>query len=337
MAAKYTNEASLIVAQAIIESAQLYVETLEDLKKQIEGCQIEYEQQASAATSAEVSRLQAELSKLQAAKNVLSNDASELNHQLSQLKESIRQKDVEIASLRQNQFSGEKKPRNSTGILDEIKILSKLQRQLKKERDFKKFRGVTISGSEAQARSLCSRNARRLRALHAVYGMCLGNTYKVIESRWAKESRHPLEDLVYLISQIQAEYGMTPKDPAYASLVPKPRVKSCKCNHAASGNAATQQQASNAATQPSGNTAATAAPNDPNAMYGLRISEGYSYQKLQMIKDFKEITGLGLKEAKDKVDNGPILYEGGLDLATANDYVRWMKARGHSLEIFPAE
>ena len=36
MAAKYTNEASLIVAQAIIESAQLYVETLEDLKKQIE-------------------------------------------------------------------------------------------------------------------------------------------------------------------------------------------------------------------------------------------------------------------------------------------------------------
>lgn len=331
MAAKYTNEASLIVAQAIIESAQLYVETLEDLKKQIEDCQIEYEQQASAATSAEVSRLQAE-------NNVLKNNASELAHELSQLKESIQQKDLEIASLRQNQFSGEKKPINGSGILAEIKILSKLQRQLKKERDFKKFRGVTISGSEAQARSLCSRNARRLRALHAVYGMCLGNTYKVTESRWAEESRHPLEDLVYLISQIQAEYGMTPKDPAYASLVPKPsRTKSCKCKHTASGNAATQQQTSNAATQPSGNTAATAAPNDPNAMYGLRISEGYSYQKLQMIKDFKEITGLGLKEAKDKVDNGPILYEGGLDLATANDYVRWMKARGHSLEIFPAE
>lgn len=330
MAAKYTNEASLIVAQAIIESAQLYVETLEDLKKQIEGCQIEYEQQASAATSAEVSRLQAELSKLQAAKNVLSNDASELAHELSQLKESIRQKDVEIASLRQNQFSGEKKPRNSTGILDEIKILSKLQRQLKKECEFKTFRGVRITASEAQAQSMCSRNARRLRALHAVYGMCLCNGYYTTESRSANE--------IYLISQIQAEYGMTPINPGYADLVPpKPRVKSCKCNHAASGNAATQQQASNAATQPSGNTAATAAPNDPNAMYGLRISEGYSYQKLQMIKDFKEITGLGLKEAKDKVDNGPILYEGGLDLATANDYVRWMKARGHSLEIFPAK
>jgi large subunit ribosomal protein L7/L12 len=55
--------------------------------------------------------------------------------------------------------------------------------------------------------------------------------------------------------------------------------------------------------------------------------------KLQVVKVVKDLTGLGLKEAKDLVDGAPKPVKEGVDKATADDLAAKLKEAGADVEI----
>ena len=55
--------------------------------------------------------------------------------------------------------------------------------------------------------------------------------------------------------------------------------------------------------------------------------------KLNVVKIVKDLTGLGLKEAKDLVDGAPKPIKEGVDKATADDLVAKLKEAGAEVEI----
>ncbi|QES87127.1 50S ribosomal protein L7/L12 [Rhizosphaericola mali] len=55
--------------------------------------------------------------------------------------------------------------------------------------------------------------------------------------------------------------------------------------------------------------------------------------KLGVVKVVKELTGLGLKEAKDLVDGAPKAVKEGVDKATADDLAAKLKEAGAEVEI----
>jgi len=55
--------------------------------------------------------------------------------------------------------------------------------------------------------------------------------------------------------------------------------------------------------------------------------------KLNVVKVVKELTGLGLKEAKDLVDGAPKPVKEGVDKATADDLVAKLKEAGAEVEV----
>jgi large subunit ribosomal protein L7/L12 len=55
--------------------------------------------------------------------------------------------------------------------------------------------------------------------------------------------------------------------------------------------------------------------------------------KLNVVKIVKDLTGLGLKEAKDLVDGAPKPIKEGVDKATADELVAKLKVAGADVEI----
>lgn len=55
--------------------------------------------------------------------------------------------------------------------------------------------------------------------------------------------------------------------------------------------------------------------------------------KLAVVKLVKDLTGLGLKEAKDLVDQAPKPLKEGVDKATADDLVKQLKEAGAEVEV----
>jgi large subunit ribosomal protein L7/L12 len=55
--------------------------------------------------------------------------------------------------------------------------------------------------------------------------------------------------------------------------------------------------------------------------------------KLNVVKIVKDLTGLGLKEAKDLVDGAPKPIKEGIDKATAEDIANKLKEAGAEVEI----
>ncbi|MFL5730027.1 MAG: 50S ribosomal protein L7/L12 [Cytophagaceae bacterium] len=55
--------------------------------------------------------------------------------------------------------------------------------------------------------------------------------------------------------------------------------------------------------------------------------------KLQVVKVVKDLTGLGLKEAKDLVDGAPKPIKEGVDKGTADDLAAKLKEAGAEVEI----
>jgi len=55
--------------------------------------------------------------------------------------------------------------------------------------------------------------------------------------------------------------------------------------------------------------------------------------KLQVVKVVKDLTGLGLKEAKDLVDGAPKPIKEGVDKGTAEDLANKLKEAGAEVEI----
>lgn len=56
-------------------------------------------------------------------------------------------------------------------------------------------------------------------------------------------------------------------------------------------------------------------------------------QKIQVIKAVRELTGLGLKEAKDVVDGAPKVVKAGLPKAEADDMKAKLEAAGAKAEV----
>ncbi|MFZ4712772.1 MAG: 50S ribosomal protein L7/L12 [Bacteriovoracaceae bacterium] len=56
-------------------------------------------------------------------------------------------------------------------------------------------------------------------------------------------------------------------------------------------------------------------------------------QKINVIKEVRAITGLGLKEAKDLVEGAPKNVKEGVDKATAEDLKKKLEAAGAKVEL----
>ncbi|GAA4326541.1 50S ribosomal protein L7/L12 [Flaviaesturariibacter amylovorans] len=81
----------------------------------------------------------------------------------------------------------------------------------------------------------------------------------------------------------------------------------------------------------SGDAAAAPAAEEKTSFNVILKSAGAS--KLNVVKIVKDLTGLGLKEAKDLVDGAPKPLKEGVDKATAEDIAAKLKEAGADVEI----
>jgi large subunit ribosomal protein L7/L12 len=80
-----------------------------------------------------------------------------------------------------------------------------------------------------------------------------------------------------------------------------------------------------------GPAAAAAAPEEKTAFDVLLKSGGAN--KLAVVKIVKDLTGLGLKEAKDLVDGAPKNIKEGVSKAEADDILAKLKEAGADVEV----
>ena len=76
-----------------------------------------------------------------------------------------------------------------------------------------------------------------------------------------------------------------------------------------------------------GGAAAPAAVAEEKTEFTIMLDEAGA-EKVKVIKVVREITGLGLKEAKDLVDGAPKLVKEGVAKAEAEDFVKKLKEAG---------
>ena len=80
-----------------------------------------------------------------------------------------------------------------------------------------------------------------------------------------------------------------------------------------------------------GGAAAAAAPEEKTAFDVILKSGGAA--KLQVVKIVKDLTGLGLKEAKDLVDGAPKPVKEGVSKAEAEEVASKLKEAGADVEV----
>ncbi len=85
-----------------------------------------------------------------------------------------------------------------------------------------------------------------------------------------------------------------------------------------------------AAAAPAAGAAAAAVPEKEEFNVVLT---GSGDKKIQVIKVVRELTGLGLKEAKDLVDGAPKAVKEGVNKAEAEDIKKKLEAAGGSVEL----
>src|SRR5271167_1473261 len=78
--------------------------------------------------------------------------------------------------------------------------------------------------------------------------------------------------------------------------------------------------------------AAAAAPVAEQDEFTVMLT-GSGDKKIQVIKVVRELTGLGLKEAKDLVDGAPKAVKEGVNKAEAEDIKKKLEAAGGSVEL----
>ena len=78
--------------------------------------------------------------------------------------------------------------------------------------------------------------------------------------------------------------------------------------------------------------AAAAAPADEKSEFDVVLTE-IGANKVQVIKAVRELTGLGLKEAKDLVDGAPKTVKEGLAKADAEEAKKKLEAAGAKVDL----
>jgi large subunit ribosomal protein L7/L12 len=81
---------------------------------------------------------------------------------------------------------------------------------------------------------------------------------------------------------------------------------------------------------PGGGAAAPAA--EEKTEFSVVLKEGGA-KKIQVIKVVREITSLGLKEAKDAVDNAPTVVKEGISKAEAEEIKKKLEEQGAVVEL----
>ncbi len=77
---------------------------------------------------------------------------------------------------------------------------------------------------------------------------------------------------------------------------------------------------------------AAAAPAEEKTEFTLVLKEGGA-KKIQVIKVVREVTSLGLKEAKDTVDNTPSTIKEGVSKAEAEELKKKLEEQGAVVEL----
>ena len=85
-----------------------------------------------------------------------------------------------------------------------------------------------------------------------------------------------------------------------------------------------------AAGGPGGGAAAPAA--EEKTEFSVVLKEGGA-KKIQVIKVVREVTSLGLKEAKDAVDNAPTVVKEGISKAEAEEIKKKLEEQGAVVEL----
>jgi large subunit ribosomal protein L7/L12 len=83
---------------------------------------------------------------------------------------------------------------------------------------------------------------------------------------------------------------------------------------------------------PAGGGAAPAAPVEEQTEFDVVLREAGA-KKIQVIKVVRELTGLGLKEAKDLVDGAPQTVKGGVSKDEANSMKAKLEEQGAAVEV----
>jgi len=78
--------------------------------------------------------------------------------------------------------------------------------------------------------------------------------------------------------------------------------------------------------------AAGAAAAEEKTSFSVELT-AFGENKIGVIKVVREVTGLGLKEAKDLVDGAPKMVKDGLDKATAEDMKKKIEEAGGKAEL----
>jgi large subunit ribosomal protein L7/L12 len=81
-----------------------------------------------------------------------------------------------------------------------------------------------------------------------------------------------------------------------------------------------------------GGGAAPAAPAEEQTEWTVTLKEG-GPNKIKVIKVVREITSLGLKEAKDAVDNVPSAIKEGVSKAEAEEFKKKLEEQGAVVEL----
>lgn len=83
---------------------------------------------------------------------------------------------------------------------------------------------------------------------------------------------------------------------------------------------------------PTGGASAGGTEAAEKTSFDVHLTSG-GEQKIQVIKVVRELTGLGLKEAKDLVDGAPKVVKAGLAKAEADDMKAKLEAAGAKVEV----
>jgi ribosomal protein L7/L12 len=308
MAEDFTNinEGAYIIAESIIESAKIYAETLRHAADEIEQLFLQTKKESIEA-----------IRELQAIKKQFEEQKKKYEDELAALNAIIKQKTEE--ELQENPAAPAVK---YASLLEEIRITSEEQRQAKMERNMKKFKGTRKYATERMAQIAVARYSKELRAMWAALASILGRNFSLIERNPKKLDPHPIYSIISRINEYRTKYGYAALSTPSQSQQPKPRPQPVT------------RPKPQTTTRPKPQTATR--PSTIPVTYGVRI-ENASQNKLQLIKIYKEMSGLGLKEAKETIEKAPIIIPNGLTKEEAEKIVSEFVKNGFLASIIIAD
>ena len=310
MAEDFTNinEGAYIIAESIIESAKIYAETLRHAADEIEQLFLQTKKESIEA-----------IRELQAIKKQFEEQKKKYEDELAALNAIIKQKTEEelqetpaapvtpVTPVTPDAPASPAAPAvKYASLLEEIRITSEEQRKAKMERNMKKFKGTRKYATERMAQIAVARYSKELRAMWAALASIHGRNFSLIEENPKKLDPHPIYSIISRINEYRTKYGYAALSTPSQSQQPKPRPQT--------------------ATRPS----------TIPVTYGVRI-ENASQNKLELIKIYKEMSGLGLKEAKETIEKAPIIIPNGLTKEEAEKIVSGFVKNGFLASIIIAD